>query len=75
MKKYISNLVTTVYIFLFSFSVTSLYADDFGPGFPIGNDPGEPAPETPIDVWVPFMFIVGLGMVFYYVRKNKLVKH
>jgi hypothetical protein len=75
MKKHISIAITAVYIFLFSLSVTSLYADDFGPGLPIGNDPGEPVPETPIDVWVPFMLIIGLGMVFYYVRKNKLVKH
>ena len=71
MKKHISNLITTVYIFLFSLCTASLCAQEFDPGFPIGNDPGEPAPETPIDGWVPFMLLVAIGLVFYYNYKNK----
>ncbi|RAR47211.1 hypothetical protein [Flavobacterium lacus] len=74
MKKYISNQITTVYIFLFSLSTISLYADDFGPGFPIGNDPGEEAPATPIDGWVPFMLVIALGLLFYYTHKKNEVK-
>ncbi|RAR47216.1 hypothetical protein [Flavobacterium lacus] len=74
MKKHISNLITTVYIFLFSLSAASLYADDFGPGFPTGNDPGQEAPATPIDGWVPFMLIIAIGIVFYYTHKKKEVK-
>ena len=74
MKKHISHVVTTVYIFLFSLSTISLYADDFGPGFPTGNDPGREAPQTPIDGWVPFMLLIAIGLVFYYTHKKKEIK-
>jgi hypothetical protein len=71
MKKNSNTILEAFYIFLFSLCTASLYAQEFDPGFPIGNDPGEPAPETPIDGWVPFMLIVGLGLVFYYQYKKK----
>ena len=73
MKKHISKAITAFYIFLFSLSATTLYAQEFDPGFPIGNDPGEPAPETPIDGWVPFMLLIAIGFVFYYTHKKKKV--
>ncbi|RAR47214.1 hypothetical protein [Flavobacterium lacus] len=75
MKKHISNQITTIYVFLFSLSTISLYADDFDPGFPIGNDPGQEAPATPIDGWVPFMLVVAIGLLFYYNHKTKSIKN
>ena len=73
MKKHIHKIVTTVYIFLFTLSTTGLYAQEFDPGFPIGNDPGEEPPQTPIDGWVPFMLVIAIGLVFYYTYKRKKV--
>jgi hypothetical protein len=72
MKKYFSSIVVILYVSVLNISSFKVYADD--PGFPIGNDPGEPVPETPIEGWIPFMLIIGLVMVFYYVQKNKVVK-
>jgi hypothetical protein len=39
--------------------------ESIGPG-----NPGEPAP---IDGMVPFLLLVGLGLIFYYQRKNKKI--
>lgn len=67
MKKIFKNKTFLFTISALLWSLVIFAQDD--PGLPIDSDPG--APAAPIDDWVPFMIVVGIVLMSYYVRKMR----
>lgn len=66
-------------IYLLFFNLLSFVAmaqdEEEDPGFP-GEDPG--TPTTPIDDWIVPMFVIGIFLLFYYLKeyqKKEVVNH
>jgi len=57
---------TTLFLATLLLWCNASFAD---PGFPIENDPGDPA-VAPIDDWIPLLFVIGVAIVFYAARKR-----
>jgi hypothetical protein len=61
-----SNTVFLIVVFTF-FSLVAM-AQPSDPGFPFGEDPGDPA-GVPIDHWIIPMLFLAVGLWFYYAKK------
>ena len=57
-------------IYLIVFNLMSIAAMANEPGFPFEEDPGED-PALPIDDWILPMMLLGVGIVFFYLKKRQ----
>jgi hypothetical protein len=53
---------------LMSFAAMAQDFDD--PDFPFGGDPGED-PAAPIDDWILPMAIIGIAVMYYFIKKKR----
>jgi hypothetical protein len=52
--------------FLVIFNLFSIYTFADDPGFPLEGDPGNEPPQTEIGNFIPYMFVIGLLLIFYF---------
>jgi hypothetical protein len=52
--------------FLVIFNLFSIYTFADEPGFPFEGDPGNEPPQTEIGNFIPYMFVIGLLLIFYF---------
>jgi hypothetical protein len=55
---------------LIVFNLMSVAAMANDPGFPSEEDPGQ-QPAAPIDDWILPMMLLGVGIVFFYLKKRQ----
>ena len=52
--------------FLVIFNLFSIYTFADEPGFPFEGDPGNEPPPVEIGNFIPYMFVIGLLLIFYF---------
>ena len=67
--KTINTLQIKIYLMVFNLmSIAAMAQQD--PGFPFGEDPGED-PAAPIDQWILPMAVLGIAVMFYYMKRKR----
>ena len=54
--------------FLVIFNLFSIYTFADDPGFPFEGDPGNEPPPAEIGNFIPYMFVIGLLLIFYFLK-------
>ena len=69
--KTVNTLQFKIYLIVFNLMSIAAMAQNFDdPGFPMNNDPGQ-QPAAPIDDWILPMMLLGVGIVFFYLKKRQ----
>ena len=66
--KTVNTLQIKIYLMVFNLMSVAAMAND--PGFPFEEDPGED-PAAPIDDWILPMAIIGIVVMYYFVKKKR----
>ena len=66
--KTVNTLQIKIYLMVFNLVSIAAMAND--PGFPFEEDPGED-PAAPIDDWILPMAIIGIVVMYYFVKKKR----
>jgi hypothetical protein len=66
--KTVNTLQFKIYLIVFNLMSVAAMAND--PGFPSEEDPGQ-QPAAPIDDWILPMMLLGVGIVFFYLKKRQ----
>lgn len=67
--KTVNTLQFKIYLIVFNIMSIAVNAQE-DPGFPFEGDPGQD-PAAPINDWILPMAIVGIVMIYYFIRKKK----
>jgi hypothetical protein len=65
--KTVNTLQIKIYLMVFNLMSVAAMAND--PGFPFEEDPGNPA--APIDHWILPMAVLGIAVMYYFVKKKR----
>ena len=65
--KTVNTLQFKIYLIVFNLMSIAAMADD--PDFPFEEDPGDP--PAPIDDWILPMAIIGIAVMYYFIKKKK----
>ena len=65
--KTVKTLQFKIYLIVFNLMSIAAMADD--PDFPFEGDPGDPA--APIDDWILPMAIIGIVVMYYFIKKKR----
>lgn len=66
--KTVNTLQIKIYLMVFNLvSIAAMAQQD--PGFPFEEDPGSPA--APIDHWILPMAVLGIAVMYYFIKKKR----
>ena len=69
--KTVNTLQFKIYLIVFNLMSIAAMAQNFDdPGFPMNNDPGQ-QPAAPIDDWILPMAIIGIVVMYYFIKKKR----
>lgn len=67
--KTVNTLQIKIYLMVFNLvSIAAMAQQD--PGFPFEEDPGSD-PAAPIDDWILPMAVLGIAVMFYYIKRKR----
>ena len=66
--KTVNTLQFKIYLIVFNLMSVAAMAND--PGFPSEEDPGQ-QPAAPIDDWILPMAIIGIVVMYYFIKKKR----
>lgn len=72
MIKKIKYIYTTILIFLFNLSLFAGFDDGGGDVPPNPPGPGDGAPASPIDMYIPMLIILAVIFIVFYIRKRRI---
>ena len=69
--KTVNTLQIKIYLMVFNLmSIAAMAQQDPGPGFPF-EDNSDPGQEAPIDDWILPMVVLGIAVMYYFIKKKR----